>query len=132
MGERSDPVQEQKIQHESIAKHNAWIGGGMQENVDERNNEGEWNGRKKKRRIIGDPVSQVEGQPQPQRNGPQFHQGQTQSMANGQQKVIKGKINKKKSIEQKEKGTKQKKNKKIKKTINQIPRIVINIDAFDR
>ena len=46
---KSDLVQKQRIQHKLIAKHNAQIGRRMQKNIDEKNDEDEWNKKKKKK-----------------------------------------------------------------------------------
>ena len=69
----------------------------MQENVGEKNDESEWSKRKKKK-IINSSVGQVEGWFQLRKNKPQFRQGWMQFVADGQQKVIKRKIDKRKSI----------------------------------
>ena len=61
LGEKSDPIQEQRVQHGSIAKHNAQINRRMQENVDKRGDEGERGRRRKKKRVASSPVSQVKG-----------------------------------------------------------------------
>ena len=61
LSEKSNPIQKQRIQHGLIARHDAWIGGKMQENVGEKNNESEQNGKKRKRRVAGSLMGQVKG-----------------------------------------------------------------------
>ena len=52
MSGRLDLLQKQKIQHESITGHGTWIGKKMQENFNEKSDESEWNGRKKKKKLL--------------------------------------------------------------------------------
>ena len=49
LNEKLDLIQEQKIQHKSVAKHNTQIGEKMQKNVNKKSDEGEQNGKKKKK-----------------------------------------------------------------------------------
>ena len=51
LSKKSDPLQKQKIQYGLVAEHNVQINGKMQENVSERSNESEQNGRKKKKKL---------------------------------------------------------------------------------
>ena len=51
MSKKSDLLQEQRIQHELVAGHNAWINKKIQENISEKNDENEWNRKKKKKKL---------------------------------------------------------------------------------
>ena len=53
LGEKSDLLQRQGVQHGLVAGHNARIGGKIQENVGERGDESERSRRKRERRVAG-------------------------------------------------------------------------------
>ena len=99
LNKRLNPVQKQRVWHGRVAKCNAQISDGIQKDFSKKINKNKQN-KKKKRRITDNLMEQIEKQCQLKKNKTQFRQKQIQSVANGQQEVVEGRINQKKSIRQ--------------------------------